>query len=218
MRLVELNHVVEDGMVTYPGLPGPKISDHLSREESRSHYARGTEFHIGRIDMVANTGTYLDAPSHRFAGGADLSELPLERVAALSGTLIDIPPDVRAIDANAIDGVDVDGRAVLFRTGWDRHWRTEQYERGHPFLGDGCAEELIARNAALVGIDSLNIDDVATGERAVHTRLLAAGVPVVEHLCDLDRLGASPFTFFAVPVRVRGLGTFPVRAFAVIEE
>jgi kynurenine formamidase len=217
MRLVDLNHVVEHGMTTYPGLPGPTISDHLAREESRSHYAPGTEFHIGRIDMVANTGTYLDTPAHRYADGVDLAGLDLARVAALDGLVIDAGVDERAIDADVLAGHDVQGKAVLFRTGWDRHWLTPAYTADHPYLTDACARLLVDEGAALVGIDSLNIDDVATGERPVHSRLLAGGIPIVEHLCDLGELPDVPFTFFAVPVRVRGMGTFPVRAFAVLE-
>lgn len=216
-RLVDCNHVVEHAMVTYPGIPGPVVSDHLSREESRSHYAPGTEFHIARIDMVANTGTYLDAPSHRFPDGADLAGLPLERLANLDGIVLDPPPGDRAIGSGVLDGVAVEGRAVLFRTGWDRHWRTDAYGHGHPFLTAECAGALVERGVALVGIDSLNIDDIATGERPVHTQLLRAGIPIVEHLCGLDALGSRAFRFFAVPVRVRGMGTFPVRAFAIVD-
>jgi kynurenine formamidase len=217
MRLVDLNHVVEHGMTTYPGLPGPTISDHLTREESRDHYAPGTEFHIGRIEMVANTGTYLDTPAHRYADGVDLAGLDLARVAALDGLVIDAGVDERAIDAEVLAAHDVRGQAVLFRTGWDHHWSTPAYAADHPYLTDACAQVLVDEGAALVGIDSLNIDDVATGERPVHSRLLAAGIPIVEHLCDLGQLPDAPFTFFAVPVRVRGMGTFPVRAFAVLE-
>lgn len=215
MALIDCSHVVEHGMVTYPGLPAPVISDHLSREASRSHYAPGTEFHIGRIDLVANTGTYLDTPSHRFAGAPDLADLPLERVAALPGLLVDARGAGRAIGADALGGRQVEGRAVLFLTGWDRHFGTAAYAEGHPYLTDDAAAALVDGGAALVGIDSLNIDDIATGERPVHTRLLAAGIPIVEHLCHLDEIGTGPFTFFAVPVKVRGLGTFPVRAFAI---
>jgi kynurenine formamidase len=217
MRLVDLNHVVEHGMTTYPGLPGPVIGDHLTRAESRSHYAPGTEFHIGRIEMVANTGTYLDTPAHRYADGFDLAGLDLASVAALVGVVIDGGGRTRAIDADTLREVDVHGKAVLFRTGWDRHWATAAYANDHPYLTDDCAAALVDGGAALVGIDSLNIDDIATGERPVHSRLLAARIPIVEHLCDLHQLGNDPFSFFAVPVRVRGLGTFPVRAFAVLE-
>jgi arylformamidase len=213
-RFVELSHPIEDGMVTYPGFPPPAITDHVSREASRARYAPGTEFHFGHINMVANTGTYLDAPSHRFADGIDIADLPLARLAALRGVVVDRPGTVRAIPAVTLDGVDVTGRAVLFRTGWDRHWRTEAYGVDHPYLTDACATTLVERGAALVGIDSLNIDDTATGERPIHTALLGAGIPIVEHLCGLDALDGA-FTFFAVPAPVRGIGSFPVRAFAL---
>jgi arylformamidase len=215
VALVDCSHVVEHGMITYPGLPAPVVSDYMTREESRSYYAPGTEFHIGRIELVANTGTYLDAPSHRFADGEDLADLGLERVAALPGMVVDARGHDRVIGPDALDGLDVTGHAVLFHTGWDRHFGTPAYAESHPCLAAETARVLVAGRAALAGIDSLNIDDVANGERPVHTQLLAAGIPVVEHLCNLAAIGDGPFTFFAVPVRVRGLGTFPVRAFAI---
>lgn len=215
--LVELSHVIRAGMVTYPGLPGPRLSDHLSREASRAIYAPGCEFQIGRIEMVANTGTYLDTPFHRYADGADLSRVPLERLADLDGVRVSVAGSgARAIDRAALEGVDVTGKAVLVHTGWDRHFGTEQYGRGHPFLTAGAAAWLVERGAALVGIDSLNIDDTADGSRPVHSRLLAAGIPVVEHLTGLDRLPVRGFRFHAAPPRVEGMGTFPVRAFAVV--
>lgn len=213
-RLVELSHVIEHGMVTYRGLPGPVIGDHLSREASEAHYAPGTTFHIGRIEMITNTGTYLDTPAHRYADGADLSQLPLAALAALPGVLV--APDEIAIGADAFEGLDAGGAAVLVRTGWDRHWRTEAYgPGGHPHLTAEAADRLASAGAALVGIDSVNLDDTSTGERPAHSLLLAAGIPVVEHLCNLDHLPPSAFDFFAVPPMIRGLGTFPVRAFAV---
>ena len=218
-RLVDLSHVVEDGMVTYPGLPGPVIGEHLSREASRSHYADGTEFHIGRIEMVATTGTYVDAPFHRYPDGVDLAGLPLEWVAALPGVVVDRLGAGRVIDAAALDAVDVNGRAVLFRTGWDLQWGTPAYAEGHPFVTADAAEALVDGGAVLAGIDSLNIDDSTDGRRPAHSILLAAGIPVVEHLRGLDTLvGAAGFTFFAVPVKVAGMGTFPVRAFALVDE
>src|SRR4051812_24081199 len=214
-RLIDLSHAVEDGMVTYPGLPGPVITDHLSREASRERYALGTEFQIGRIDMVANTGTYLDAPSHRWADGVDLAGLALESLALLPGVVVrDQGP---AIDAGAFDRVAVAGAAVLVHTGWDRHWGTEAYGGGAPFLTEAAATALVDAGAALVGIDSVNIDDVADGSRPAHSILLRAGIPIVEHLRGLEQLVAvGPFTFTAVPVPVRGMGTFPVRAFAAV--
>jgi kynurenine formamidase len=215
MPFLDLSHAIHDGLVTYPGLPAPVIRDHLSRTDSRSHYAPGTEFQIGRIEMVANTGTYLDAPSHRFQDGVDLAGLALDRLADLEGVVVRAPP-ARAIDAAAFGTLDVRGKAVLVATGWDRHFGTPAYASGHPFLTRDAAALLAGRGAALVGIDSLNIDDTADGARPVHTALLRAGIPVVEHLTGLGALPASGFRFFAVPPKVRGMGTFPVRAFALV--
>ena len=212
--LIDLSHEVGDGTVTYPGMPAPVIRDYLSREASRTRYAPGTEFHIGRIDMVANTGTYVDAPSHRYADGADLAGLPLERLADLDGVVIRATTGGRAIDRGRFTAVPVRDRAVLIQTGWDRHWGTPAYGTGHPYLTGGAAAYLVGAGARLVGIDSLNIDDADDGTRPAHTRLLGAGIPIVEHLRGLDQLPDAGFRFFAVPVKVRGLGSFPVRAFA----
>ena len=215
--VVDLSHVIAHGTVTYPGLPGPVIGDHLSREASRERYAPGYEFQIGRIDMVSNTGTYLDTPFHRFPDGHDLAGLDPARVAAVPGTLVDATGGPAEIGPEALDGVAVAGAAVLFRTGWDRHWGTDRYGRpDHPYLAVATAERLAAAGAAVVGIDSVNIDGTRTGERPVHTALLAAGVPIVEHLCNLGAIGDRPFSFFAVPPAVAGMGTFPVRALAVL--
>ena len=215
-RLVDLSHVIEHGMVTYPGLPAPAISDHLSREASHGVYADGYEFHIGRIDMVANTGTYLDVPSHRFADGHDLSGLALERVVDLPGVCVASAGP--SLGEDLVDGVDVEGRAVLFVTGWDQHWRTDVYgDVSHPFVAEALAARLVDGGAALVGIDSVNIDSTADGRRPIHTALLGAGIPVVEHLTGLGDLVGRSFRFTALPPKVRGLGTFPVRAFAVVE-
>jgi kynurenine formamidase len=222
-RLVDLSHAVEDGMVTYRGLPPPRISDYLSREASRGHYAPGTEFHIGRIDMVANTGTYVDSPSHRFADGADLAALDLASLADLPGVVVRATGMAgrsvgRSMVAAALADVDPRGAAVLVETGWgDRHWRTERYFEGHPFLAADAAEHLASAGAALVGIDSCNIDDTADPTRPAHTTLLRAGIPIVEHLRGLGELPLAGFRFSAVPVKVRGMGTFPVRAHAVVE-
>jgi arylformamidase len=214
--IVDLSHPVVDGMITYPGLPGPRVSDHMTREASRSHYAPDTEFHIGRIDMVANTGTYLDTPAHRYANGTDLADTPLERMVELDGVLVDATAH-RSVTVSDLDGRDIRGRAVLIRTDHARHWGTEAYFRDHPFLTGEAATWLVERGAMLVGIDSLNIDDTSGGERPVHSTLLRAGVPLVEHLCNLDRLPSNGFRFSAPPVAVRAMGTFPVRAYAVIE-
>src|SRR5688572_3349430 len=204
--LVDVSHVVEHGMVTYRGLPAPLVCDFLGREQSRSHYAPGTEFHIGKIEMVANTGTYLDAPFHRYPDGNDLSELPLDRLANLEGVVI--RPDLsdgRAVGRAAFEGHDLRGRAVLVRTGWDAHWRTDRYFEGHPFLTTDAAEYLLGAGVALVGIDSLNIDDTGDLTRPVHSLLLAADVPIVEHLRGLHQLPGDGFRFFAVPVKVKGM-------------
>lgn len=215
-QLVDLSHEVEHGMVTYRGLPAPVVSEHLSREASRALYAEGTEFHIGKIEMVANTGTYLDAPFHRFEAGRDLAALPLESLADLPGLTVrhDAAAAGRAVDAHAFAGLDLRGRAVLVHTGWARHWRTDAYFEGHPFLTAAAARLLADSGAALVGIDSYNIDDTADAARPAHTALLGADIPVVEHLRGLERLPADGYRFFAVPVKVKAFGTFPVRAFA----
>src|SRR5262245_8166966 len=215
--LIDVSHTVEDGMITYRGLPAPVICDFLSREASRKVYAPGTEFHIGRIEMVANTGTYLDSPFHRWRDGADVSALPLESLADLPGLVVDGPSSGRRLDVSSLPPGDLAGCAVLFRTGWSRHWGTPRYFEKHPFLAADVAERLVAARVALVGIDSLNIDDTDGGERPVHSALLRAGIPIVEHLTRLDALPASGFRFFAVPVKVRGMGTFPVRAFARLD-
>jgi kynurenine formamidase len=219
--LVDLTHPVEDGMVTYPGLPGPEIGDHLSYEDSHTRYAAGTEFQIGRISMVSNTGTYLDAPAHRHRHGDDLAALPLDRVAALPGVVVDatgrVAVDRSALEQYAVEPFAVAGHAVLVRTGWDRHWRTDGYGGpGAPYLTRDAAEWLVDQGATLVGIDSVNIDSTDDGERPVHTLLLAAGIPVLEHLTHLDRLPPRGFRLHAAPVPVRGMGTFPVRAYAVV--
>ena len=216
MRLFDLSHTIHDGLVTYPGLPAPVIRDHLSRADSRRTYAPGTEFHIGRIEMVANTGTYLDTPSHRFEGKPDLALVPLDALANLAGVVLRPGTAGRRIDAAALGATDVRGKAVLVQTGWDKHFGTPAYGQGHPFLTRDAAERLREGGAALVGIDSLNIDDTADGGRPVHTVLLDAGVLVVEHLTNLSALPAAGFRFFAVPPRVRGMGTFPVRAFGLV--
>lgn len=215
-RLVDLSHPIEHGMITYPGLPGPVISDFLGREASRGHYAGGTTFQIARLRMVANTGTYLDAPFHRYADGKDVAGLPLESLADLDGVVVDAPKGDRSIDVDRFAGRDLAGKAVLVRTGWDAHWRTPQYAEGHPYLTRGAAEYLAGAGPALVGIDSLNVDDTSDGVRPAHTLLLAAGIPLVEHLCNLAALPATGFRFHCVPAPFQGLGSFPVRAYAVL--
>ena len=216
-RAIELSHVIESGMVTYPGLPGPEISDHLTRAASRAHYEAGTEFHIGRISMVANTGTYLDTPFHRLANGPDLADVGLQSLADLDGLVVRVLDGAgRAIDRDLLLPYDVRGRAVLLHTGWDRHWGTQSYGAGAPFLTRAAALWLAEEKAALVGIDSVNIDDTGDRSRPAHTVLLGAGIPIVEHLCALDQLPPRGFRFHAAPPRVRGMGTFPVRAYAIV--
>jgi kynurenine formamidase len=216
-RFVDVSHAIEDGLITYPGLPAPRISDHLSRDASAAHYAAGTTFQIGRIEMVANTGTYLDVPFHRYAGGFDLSRLSLSSAADLPGIAFRANPDARAVDRRLFEGRDLRGNAILVHTGWDRHWGTPGYFESHPFLTRDAVEYLAASGAALVGIDSLNIDDTADGSRPAHSILLGNEIPIVEHLCNLQQLPDSGFRFFAVPVKVKGMGSFPVRAFAIVD-
>ncbi|MCA1581337.1 MAG: cyclase family protein [Acidobacteria bacterium] len=209
---------MESGMTTYPGLPAPLVAEHLTREASRERYAAGTTFSIGRIEMVANTGTYIDAPFHRFEGGADIAGLSLDRVAGVAGLLVDARGKGRSLGPEIFDKAAVEDRAVLIWTGWDIHWRTPEYGSGtHPFLTREAAAHLAASRARLVGIDSLNIDDTADQTRPAHTLLLDAGIPIVEHLTNLASLGfgSPPFRFFAVPAPVRAIGSFPVRAFAL---
>ena len=234
--LIDLSHTVSHGLITYKGLPAPIICDFLSREQSRAHYGPGTQFHIGKIEMVANTGTYLDSPFHRYEDGKDLSQLELSSLANLEGILLRAKGEEQrddwergrprpqssgnaqlAIPASAFDDLEVKGKAVLIHTGWDRHWQTDKYFEGtHPFLTKDAAQLLADRGAVLVGIDSYNIDDTADLTRPAHTVLLGAGIPIVEHMCHLDQLPDDGFRFFAVPVKVKGMGTWPVRAFAVV--
>lgn len=215
--ILDLSHDIVDGMITYKGLPAPLVCDHLSRERSRGIYADGTEFHIGRIDMVANTGTYIDTPFHRYADGHDLAGLPLGRVADVPGIVVRMEGmHGSVIDWHAFAPLDVGNKAVLVQTGWDRRWGTDAYFEGHPFLTEAAATWLRDKGALLVGIDSYNIDDVSSGTRPVHSVLLAAGIPIVEHLTGLAALPAEGFRFTAVPPKVRGMGTFPVRAYAKV--
>jgi len=216
-RIVDLSHVIEHGMTTYPGLPAPHICDFWTREGSAENYDDGSSFQIGRIDMVANTGTYLDSPFHRYADGIDLADLPLRSLADLPGIVVRRQwENELATDAVHFEGLDIGGKAVLIHTGWDRHWRTERYGEGHPFLTADAADWLIASGAVLVGIDSNNIDDTRVRARPVHTKLLGANIPICEHMTRLGGLPDEGFRFSAVPPKVRGMGTFPVRAYAVL--
>lgn len=218
-RAIDLSHEIVDGMITHPGIPGPTISTFLTHEASAARYAPGTTFEIGRIDLVANTGTYLDMPAHRFAGRADLSGLDLEAVVDLDGVVVDRRhASEPAIGPDAFSGIDVAGRAVLVATGWDRHWGTDAYLSGNPFLTEEAARHLVDAGVALVGIDSLNVDSLTDPRRPAHTAILDAGIPLVEHLTGLDRLPPEGFRFFAVPPRIRGMATFPIRAFALLPD
>ncbi len=219
--LIDLSHTVEHGLITYKGLPAPIICDYLSREASRKLYSPGTEFQIGKIEMVANTGTYLDSPFHRYADGKDLSELRLEQLASLPAIKI-VARDVPRIDAALIakslptKPSDMAGKAVLVETGWSRHWKTDQYYEGHPFLTEDAAQLLRDAGVVLVGIDSHNIDSTGDGSRPVHSTLLRENILIVEHMADLHRLPQNAFKFSALPVKVKNFGTFPVRAFAEV--
>ncbi len=217
-RIVDLSHVIEDGMVTFGDLPGPHICDYWTREDSARKYDDGSSFQIGRIDMVANTGTYLDSPFHRYAEGKDLARLPLESLADLPGLVVRRPfAEGLATDAEHLAGLDVRGRAVLVHTGWDRHWRTDAYKLDHPFLTATAAALLAEQGAALVGIDSYNIDQTSVRARPVHTILLGADIPICEHMTGLAQLPERGFRFSAVPPKIAGMGTFAVRAYAVVD-
>ena len=215
-RFVDLSHQIDAGMVTYAGLPGPVLSEFVSREASRGEYADGATFSIGRVDMVTNTGTYVDAPFHRFADGADVAELPLEKLADLDAVVVDASGAGRAVDVGLFERGDFGGKAVIVRTGWSRHWRTPAYFENHPYLTRAAAERLVETGAAFVGIDSLNIDDTRDGSRPAHTALLGAKIPIAEHLTNLESLPSSGFRVHCVPAPFHGLGSFPVRAYAIV--
>jgi len=215
-QLIDLSHTIEHGLITYKGLPAPIICDYLSREQSKEHYAPGTQFQIGKIEMVANTGTYLDSPFHRYEDGKDLSQLELTSLADLEGKVVRAKSREREIDMDVFDNLELRGKAILIDTGWSAHWRTDKYFEGHPFLTKDASQFLADQGAALVGIDSYNIDDTADLSRPAHSILLRAGIPIVEHMCNLNELPPAGFKFFAVPVKVKGMGTFPVRAFAIV--
>jgi arylformamidase len=217
MRIIDLSHPIVDGMETYPGIPGPRISEFLSREGSREHYDEGTEFHIGRIDLVANTGTYVDVPWHRYSDGEDVASFPLENLVALEGVVVEpVMRDGRVITAEGLPP-DLGGKAVLFRTGWSRHWGSEEYLTGaYPYLAAETAEAVGDRGAVLVGIDSLNVDNNRRRVRPVHSLLLGRGIAIVEHMTNLGELPAGGFELSAAPPPIHGLGSFPVRVFAVV--
>ena len=215
--IFDLSHVIEHGMTTYPGFPGPDICDFWTREKSAANYDDGSSFQIGRIDMIANTGTYVDVPFHRYPDGRDLSEIPLGSLAGLPGLVVRRRyEDGLGTDAADLDGLDVRGKAVLVHTGWDRHWRTAAYGVDHPFLTESAARWLADNGAALVGIDSNNIDDTRGRARPVHTILLGAEIVICEHMTGLETVPDDGFRFTAVPPKVRGMGSFPVRAYALL--
>jgi arylformamidase len=218
-KLIDLSHTIENGLITYKGLPAPVICDFLSREDSKKFYPEGTSFQIGKIEMVSNTGTYIDCPFHRFANGADLNDTPLEHFAELPGIIFRIPFRERlAIDVDVFADQAIEGRAVLIHTGWDGYWNTDRYYSSHPFLTEKAALFLKEKKVRLVGIDSHNIDDTSGNSRPVHTILLGAGILIVEHLCNLLSIPDQDFIFNAIPPKFKGVGTFPVRAMARLHE
>ena len=216
-KLIELNHVLEDGMMAYPGLPRPKIGAFLDHQASRSHYHDQAEFYLGKVEMVCNLGTYLDSPFHRYRDGNDLSQVSLERIVGVSGIVLDgqVLSD-RSIVIDARDS-ELQGRAVLIRTGWDKRWGTESYWDPGPYLSEKSIDLLIRSRATLVGVDFWNVDNTADFVRPAHTRLLASDILIVEHLCNLSALPRTGFRFYAVPLRIVRGASFPVRAFAELK-
>lgn len=219
-KLIDLSHTIEDGLVTYKGLPAPIICDYLSRETSKQFYSEGTSFQIGKIEMVANTGTYVDVPFHRYADGKDLADFGVDAFANLEAVCIYAPfEEGLAIGRSFFDGKGLEGKAVLVRTDWSQHWNTSQYYENHSFLTEDAARYLRESGVRLVGIDSHNIDDTRRNARPVHSILLEEDILIVEHLADLSGLPLEGnFRFFAVPPKIKGMGTFPVRAYAMLED
>ena len=210
-RYIDLSHTIKDGLITYPGLPAPVVCDFLTREESVQKYDHGETFQISKIDMVANTGTYIDVPFHRFESGQDLAQVEVEKFVNLEGVVI------RAVDQYAVDvsyfaDLDLADKAVLVNTGWSRYWGTETYLSNNPFLTADAGKFLKDQGVKLVGIDSLNIDDTLSNSRPVHSTLLGANILIVEHLCNLEALPAAGFSFTALPPKIEKVGSFPVRA------
>lgn len=217
-RLIDLSHTIEAGMITYKGLPAPIVCDYLSREDSKKFYGEGTEFQIGKIEMIANTGTYVDCPFHRYADGEDLSDVGVDRFAELEAIVVrqDFSNAIN-IEKDLFEGLNLKGKAVLLNTNWSRFWRTDTYFENHPFLSEKAAIFLRDQQVKLVGIDSHNIDDTRTKSRPAHSILLKAGIIIAEHLCHLDLLPNRNFIFNAVPPKFKGVGTFPVRAYARVD-
>ena len=218
-RYVDLSHTIEHGLVTYKGLPAPIVCDYLSREASRARYAPGTEFQIGKIEMVTNTGTYIDCPFHRYADGKDLAQTEIAAMSDLDALVVRVDHRATlAIGDEHFRNRELRGRAVLVHTGWDAHWNTSAYYDDHPFLTEDAALYLRDCGVKLVGIDSHNIDDTRGNSRPVHTILLGAEILIVEHLTNLGGLPNQGFTFSAVPPKFKGVGTFPVRAMAKLRQ
>ena len=216
-KYIDLSHTIFDGLVTYKGLPAPIICDYLSRESSKDRFEEGTTFQIGKIEMVTNTGTYIDCPFHRFENGKDLSEVALEKFVNIPCVTIDVANEIE-IGVHFFEHIDLQNKAVIVNTGWSKHWNTDLYFENHPYVTEEAAIFLKEKNVKLVGIDSHNIDDTKGKTRPVHTTLLGAEILIVEHLCNLDKLPKENYFFSAVPPKIKGAGTFPVRAFATIVE
>lgn len=214
-RFIEVSHPIDAGMKTYPGLPEPRAETLLDYEPSRQHYGDQAEFFIASLHLCGNTGTYVDSPCHRFRGAADLARLPLDRLAHLPVAVVDATDySNRGIGPDVFRGLDLRARAVLIRTEWSRHWRTDAYFDPHPFLTAGACDRLLDAGAVFVGIDSLNIDDIQNHARPAHTKLLGAGVPVCEHMTNLAAASAGGY-LHAVPIAWKGGASFPVRAYVV---
>jgi kynurenine formamidase len=216
-RFVELSHRIVPGMKTYPGLPEPTVDVVVDYEASRQRYNNQAEFYIANLHLCGNTGTYVDSPRHRYRAGVDLAGLSLERLANLPTVVVDATQAGRAIGSDSFRELDLAGSAILFRTNFSQRWGTDSYFTDNPFLTAAASELLVSKRAAFVGIDSLNIDDVGDPSRPAHTRLLAAGIPICEHMTNLQALPASGARLHAVPIAWVGGGTFPVRAYAVVD-
>jgi kynurenine formamidase len=212
-QFIDLSHPVEAGMETYRPLPTPQVVVHNDYDASR--YDGKSEFLIASLHLCGNTGTYVDSPRHRYRKGVDLAGLPLERLADMPVVVVDATGVDRAIGPYALPGGSLEGKAVLFRTDFSRHWRTESYFSANPFLTAEACEALVAAGVAFVGIDSLNIDDIADMARPAHTILLGAGVPICEHMTNLASVKSGAGRLHAVPIAWVGGATFPVRAYVV---
>lgn len=221
--VIDLSHVIHHAMTTDPRLPAVRVADLWTREQSASRYSPGVSFQIASVELPQNTGTYIDLPYHRHEGMAGSWDFPLERLVDLPGVLFDMRKtlplrDRPLIHRHDLAGLDLRGRAVIFLTGWDAHWGSQSYGAGnHPALSADGAEALRDAGAALFGIDSINADDFADLARSAHTILLKAEIPIVENLTGVEALVGKRFRFTAAPAKVKGLGSFPVRAYATVE-